>query len=214
MINQKEKKFYINMNSQNEEVVDVESTKKPPARKPSWLGAIYESAYDSTTHGLPHIFKREHLMLRLFWIVCFFCSAGVCSYMIARSIIEYSKFETVTKTDSIFEIPTLFPTVSICNQNAFVTDQSFDYVKEIFRANNITDLEAGLVNASALGFIGLKYIVGVIMRDPIFSDEERKNTGFNISRMLLSCTYNNYPCTSKEFSWYYDSYYGFERLIY
>lgn len=98
---------------------------------------IYESATDSTTHSIPHMFKRKNRFLKAFWLVCFLCATGVCSWMISLSITDYFNYETVSKTETIVEIPSKFPTVSICNMNAFMTNFSLQFIQDILTENGL-----------------------------------------------------------------------------
>lgn len=98
---------------------------------------VFESATSSTTHAIPHIFKRENLFLKLFWIVCLLGATGVCAWMVSLSIIDYFDYETVSKTETVLEIPTTFPTVSFCNINPFVTNYSLQFVEDLFVKNGV-----------------------------------------------------------------------------
>ena len=109
------------------------------SRKSEIKEIIYESATDSTTHSIPHMFKRKSRFLKVFWLVCFFCATGVCAWMISLSITDYFSYETVSKTETIVEIPSKFPTVSICNMNAFVTNYSLQFVQNLLTANGLYD---------------------------------------------------------------------------
>lgn len=98
---------------------------------------IYESATDSTAHSIPHIFKRENIGLKVFWIICLLGATGVCAWMISTALIDYFMYETVTKSESILEIPTHFPAVSFCNMNPFVTNDSLQFVENILIQNGL-----------------------------------------------------------------------------
>jgi hypothetical protein len=98
---------------------------------------IYESALDSTTHAIPHIFKRPNYFVKLFWIVCFLASTAFCAWLIAMSTINFFHYETVTKTETVLEIPTNFPTISICNLNPYLTNYSIEFVKNILTQNGL-----------------------------------------------------------------------------
>lgn len=98
---------------------------------------IFESATGSTTHSIPHIFKRENLFIKLFWIACFMVSTGFCAWLITIAIINYFNYETVTKTETVLEIPTTFPTISICNLNPYITNYSIEFVENILTKNKL-----------------------------------------------------------------------------
>lgn len=92
---------------------------------------IHEAATDSTAHSIPHIFKRRNVFLKIFWTLCLLAATGVCAWMISTSIIDYLSYDTVSKTESVLDLPAPFPTVSICNMNSFVTNYSIEFVKKL-----------------------------------------------------------------------------------
>jgi hypothetical protein len=74
---------------------------------------IIEVFSKSTTHGLAKIFQSKVLILRIMWILFLFLSSLLFGTMTLFSKLDYSKFEVTTKIRTIYERPTLFPTVSL-----------------------------------------------------------------------------------------------------
>ena len=174
------------------------------------MNIVYESASDSTTHGLPHIFKRKHVSIKMFWLICFLISSGVCGYMIVKSVINYFEHETVSKVQRIYEIPALFPTISVCNLNAFTTNAGLDYVRSEldYIYTDTSNLKQQLTYGFWTAILRLKYFMGVRLRDPSYTDSYRRSMSLQMDDMLLWCTYNGKPCTPNDFVWYFDSIYG------
>lgn len=92
---------------------------------------IYNSAVLSTAHAIPYIFKRKNHLIRVLWALCLLACTGVCAWMITTAITGYFAYESVTKIENVLEIPTTFPTISICNMNPFVTSYSLEFVQTI-----------------------------------------------------------------------------------
>ena len=44
--------------------------------------------------------------------------------------------------------------------------------------------------------------------NPEFGDENRKKLGYNLSKILISCVFNDEPCRADDFEWYYDLSFG------
>lgn len=168
---------------------------------------VNESAYDSTTHGIPHMFKREHAFLKLFWLVCFVTSACACAYTISKSISSYMQHETVSKVETVLEVPTLFPTISICNLNPFTTEEAFLSNKMFLSQNNISNVDDILATSSS-SYLMLRYLIGSNLRKSTFTDKMRKQMGLNLKEMILDCSYNQAPCSADDFEWYFDTLYG------
>lgn len=169
---------------------------------------VHDSACESTSHGIPFIFKRDLIAVRIAWTLCTLASAGVGCWLVAKSITDYYSWETVTQAKFVFETPTLFPTVTICSQNMFTTDTAFEYVENYTEVNNLGNIETKL-NASYFSDNDFfKYGFGVNLLDTDFSDTFRKKMSSSLDDMILTCYYNNDPCWTQDFFWFFDPYYG------
>lgn len=138
-------------------IVVIPALKTKTSKKSEIKEIIVESATDSTTHAIPHMFKRENPFLKAFWLICFLGATGVCAWMISLSITDYFNYETVSKTETIVEIPSKFPTVSICNMNAFVTNYSLQFVQNLLTANGLYDPTASSQVEKKTFYIIYKY---------------------------------------------------------
>ena len=169
---------------------------------------VHDTACESTTHGIPHIFKRENIVIKIFWIICTLASTGVCAWLVTKTVTDYLTYETVTKAQIIDEVPTLFPVVSICNKNPFTTNFAFNYVDKFFNDNNLSSIEYELADSYTDIYNTIRYILGVNLRGLNVTDAERKAMGLQMEEMLLMCLYNGVTCTADDFYWYFDSFYG------
>lgn len=170
---------------------------------------LRESAMDSTSHGIPHIFKRQNISLKIFWFICFNVSALICFFMISKTIVDYLQYETVSRTETIYEIPSEFPTVSICNLNPFQTNNSIEFVNDILVRNNLDNMSSLFLGPLSYSTIKkFRYFTISNAANPNITDATRKALGMQLEDMLLSCTFNLEPCNSSEFQWYYDGIFG------
>lgn len=176
---------------------------------------ILDSASESTTHGISHFVRRKNWLIRLMWAACFLASAGVCGYMIASSITSYLDYETVTKAQRNFLLWDEFPTVTICNQNPFLTNTSYEFVKSVLVENGLIDPKAAANNVSNMSLIfeknlrQLKYFTGAnILANSSLPKSKLKSFGYKLDDILLSCTYNLLDCDTSYFEWYYDLFFG------
>jgi hypothetical protein len=188
-------------------------------RRRASLNQIFKSSFmDSTAHGLPKIVSRDNQLVKVFWLICFLASALTCVLTIRSSVREYFNYETVTKTEVVQEIPTLFPSVSICNENFFFSDDSIEYVNRLLIQNGIlgsTDQHGANFTSiysklSAKNFIKLKYFATTNVKNEMLvnsNDVAHVKFGLKMQDMLLSCEYNCKPCVADDFEWYIDSLY-------
>jgi hypothetical protein len=173
---------------------------------------LTEAALSTTTHGIDKIVMTKRNFLKLAWILLFLGSIAACSYFIANTVIEYLDYEVVTKIQVIYEVPQLFPTVSICNLNIFNNKQSIEFAKKILSENNITDP----FNHSFVGFHMTPPLVGILVknlvaanfRNPNLTQDAIQHLGINYDEFIISCTFNIEPCNSSLFEWYFDITYG------
>lgn len=179
--------------------------------------AIHEAATDSTAHSIPHMFKRDNVILKVFWFICLLAATGVCAWMVSSSILDYMSYDTVSKTENVLEIPATFPTISFCNMNPFVTNSSIDFVKNLFIKNGVIDPAS---NTSENFFdyftsdllVVYKYFAVLNALSPNLTDTERMSLGYRLEDIMISCTFDLIKCTANDFEWYFDSYYGYKLI--
>lgn len=172
---------------------------------------ILSTCVESTAHGISPIIKRENLFIRLIWLLCLLGSAGTCAYMIALSILGYHDYETVSKTNKVHLILTDYPAITICNFNPYLSNTSVKFVNEILAKNNFlnpNNITTSYYNLTGEDYPFLRYVAGTNAKDTNRSDSFRKSLGPQMSDMLFSCLFNLLPCTSYDFFWFFDSFYG------
>lgn len=86
------------------------------------LSKSWEYFCDSTSiHGLVYIHRVKNILVKLFWIVCWFLMLSFILYFSTKSIIQYVRFDVNTKMvyETLEEIE--FPAITFCNQFALRT---------------------------------------------------------------------------------------------
>jgi hypothetical protein len=71
-----------------------------------------EIALDSSSHGIPNMFRNEKTCLKLMWIMLFLTGTSMGIYTCVNSIFSYFNYEVVTSINVINEIPTEFPAIT------------------------------------------------------------------------------------------------------
>ena len=190
----------------------VKSLEEPGSLKAQVKHAIKEWAIVSTAHGLPNMFRNERLFLKLMWIAFFLVSAAACFYLMCLSISAYLQFDVSNKISVIYQTPSDFPTVAICNQNLFVTNESLAFVTNISTSSYISDLAHFIslpsnfsdVNAVRFNILFGKYIMQLNAMNPDLSDDFRKSLGLSLHDFILGCFFASNPCSDDDFLWHYD----------
>ena len=159
-----------------------------------------------TYHCFPKIFKEKtNFILRLLWAVIFFSFASLTFYILVNTIISYYEYNAVTSFQMINEQPALFPTITICDANPFTTIQAQRLIMNISQSYYDTDLaNISFHQYQAYVLTNLPNVVKSVVSDPKYGDENRKQLGFNLSQLLIDCSFSKIQCEfNKDFHWFY-----------
>ena len=159
---------------------------------------ILEWAGMTTSHGYPNIFRSNLREIRIMWLIFTMIATGLCAYMIVRSVLDYLNFEINTKIVIDKEIPSEFPTITICNLNPFYKNMSIPVLRKIL-GKNFTDLEEITTEEFKIGLYKFLYYAA----HPSTSDEQKKNLGPSLNKMLIYCSFSETSCNYGDFSWKY-----------
>ena len=75
----------------------------------------------SDVNGISKIFDYENSYIRFFLLVIFLVSLGVTAWILSWSIFLYLEYGVVSKIGVVYEQPTEFPAVTICDNDLFTT---------------------------------------------------------------------------------------------
>lgn len=78
---------------------------------------FFELLDKSTFHGLPNIFLTKNIFRKIFWLIATLVSYCYCAFLVTNNILEYNKYEVVTRYESIYENEPPFPLVFFCDHN-------------------------------------------------------------------------------------------------
>jgi len=161
---------------------------------------FFRWAAETSVHGLSKIFVEESglRVCTLIWTGAFILSAVVCFYISIDLLVEYLRNEVTTLVQIIPEIPAIFPQVTICNFNVFVTEYAAEFLNSI---------DAELSNYTGPYASDLKYNVP-FMRAKNLPDESRRKLGYTIEESLIKCMMFGQKCEPEDFESSYHPFYG------
>jgi len=84
-----------------------------------WSQNVDINCYQKMLHYGPNNFKIQFI-----WLFILLESTGATFYFISKSMIDYLKYEVMSQTNILNEIPTQFPTVTFCDNNPFTTKEA------------------------------------------------------------------------------------------
>ena len=73
---------------------------------------IFEVFSKSTMHGVAKIYNSKNSSIKCMWIIFLFTNISLFTTMALLSLFNYKKYDVTTKIRTIYERPTLFPTVN------------------------------------------------------------------------------------------------------
>jgi hypothetical protein len=154
-------------------------------------------AEKSTVHCIAKLANAKNNSIKLMWIVSAALTFSICASLILNSITDYLKFELVTSIQYIDETMAEFPTITICNSEALITNE----------ARNLYDVYRKSINVSNedlityIGFLNLLYFNSTV--------EQKKALSLSYDNTIISCSYNHEICDiENDFSYYYHYFYG------
>lgn len=151
------------------------------------VGLLSEFASYTTLHGLHFVVGPFILIRRVVWAILVIVGA---SFLISLCIERYGKLaanDSVTKKGLQRDKEVLFPGVTVCNLNMLRRDkivgtEAGKFMDDLAKV----DAKQKLINDSSEAFnLDLDKIV--------------REAGHDISEMLLDCTFQQKPCSSKDF---------------
>lgn len=162
--------------------------------------ACKEWIKDSTSHGFPRIFKTNRVMLKILWIFFVLLSTATCAFIITKAVMDYLDFNVTTKLRLVSQIPIVFPVVTICNANPFVTNSSRIFVQQLLGKYNVTNILENLE--------WYRYLFLVNAANPNLDLSIKKSFGLSLDDLIISCSFNGFKCEPEEFEWFYTTYFG------
>ncbi len=159
-------------------------------------------------HGLPHIVRTKYLFIKILWMISFLALGVLCTFVIYNSIDEYLQRPTITEIYEFSEPSSLFPAVTICNINPFVTTEAVELIKNnLINAYSNSSYFEDSVLYESLFSAKLSAQLEVSFNES-FRGELKKKMGPNLSEFILDCSFNYVDCVESDFTWYYSFEYG------
>ncbi|CAF3187174.1 unnamed protein product [Rotaria sp. Silwood2] len=144
----------------------------------------------TSTHGLRSVGRAHSNFNLVFWIIVFTAAFGLMLYFVIAAILQYFAYPTQTNVEIRLDRSMSFPAVTICNANPFRYDRMNASLASYFY--RLYPLNA-TYNQSVINSLELSLIVDLINRN---KTEELWWVGFQLSDLLLQCTYNGIDCSN------------------
>ncbi|CAF1068437.1 unnamed protein product [Adineta ricciae] len=142
----------------------------------------------TSTHGLRGVGRAYSKSNKIFWIITFTFATGLMFYFVISAILQYFAYPTQTNVEINLDPQMNFPAVTICsgNPNPYkrINASLVDFFYRLY-PSNVT------FNQSFLNSLQIPLYIDLFNRN---KTEELQSISFQLTDMMLSCTYNGISC--------------------
>lgn len=164
----------------------------------------------TSLHGLPNIVRSSHIALRVLWIIFTLASVAICFYMVYNNILGFLAYPVISKVRQVPQQIIKFPTVTICNENPFLTENASNYVRDYFdtkfslNATTYSEIVANLgLNRTQTELTWLQYITNNM------SFDKTSQFGYDSKDMFYELNFSGFGVNlTTDLESYYDPQYG------
>jgi hypothetical protein len=198
--------------SQNSNKIDLETSTLPNGTDTKQSKKKHESLMDLLKEHLTNemnaaIFisiETSHIILKTFLVIFLLVAYGLAAYTTIELILTYLQYDVTTTSRTIYETPSVFPKVTFCNLSPFTTRSGLEYyVNQLFSDSQLTNLS---YNSKFLNAMASK--VFAFDRALNSNDSVKKSISHSLEDVLIGCKFNYQSCTSADFTWEFDNFYG------
>ena len=142
------------------------------------------------------IFEYDNIFVKMIWILVLLASLGLTAWVVSWTVLEYLDYEVTSQIGVVYELPTDFPAVTLCNANQFNSKESETLMGSIMESNSLYD-----------EWSNLNKLTTMAASSPNLTDTYRKKLGFDKNDFELACLFNQLNC-SGDLHWYWHYDYG------
>jgi hypothetical protein len=158
---------------------------------------LIKTCQRSTIHSIPKIVLSKFILVKITWILATVFSITLCSCTIVNLINDYLNYDVVTRVRISNEKVSEFPSVTLCNTNALVSNETDKLVNELMP---LLKDQNDKVKDILLLHLSMSKI------NDEFTKEQKQALSYSINETLLRCRFQASEC--KAVSWYFDRTYG------
>ena len=182
----------------NENYKNSKSTQDDSSR-PSQLATLAkETLYNSTAQSIFKLFDTRNSLLKLIIVLYLIMSSSLSAYLIIKSYMSFLSYEAYTTTTTAYDIPSKFPTVTICNRAQFTTEAAIEFLKKINRQilPNIDVFDENLMKN--LTYTDKRKYLNQVRNAGIMEMKDVERLSHYKKDMILSCSFNGDECSLNE----------------
>jgi len=165
--------------------------------------------------AIQEVVYTPYILLKLFLVVFLLGAYALAAYTTIDLLLDYLTYGVTVTVRSFYETPTKFPAVTICNLNPFTSEYGLSVLRK-FNQQMQPSIDIFNVNEMKKSF-PVYAVRRDFMKSVFFSvmgfvaamnDTEKKLISHQFQETLISCHFNYDECSSKDFVWSFDPFYG------
>lgn len=164
---------------------------------------LREFSLNTSAHGIPGIARSENWLNRCFWSVIFILFTGIMTYFVVGSIRAYFAYPTQTSVTITDDWPQFFPAFTLCNLSPIRYDR---FIESFSMYHNFT-FTPNIEDPNSFPKTHIPYI-SKFFQEKINKNETIVPYFFQLSSMLMKCTFNDQDCSFNDFTPFTSSAYG------
>ena len=156
----------------------------------------------------PKIFQSKSRSAKCIWITFLLIFTGLTASLVIFNIEGFFSYEVVTKIETFNQVPTEFPTVTICDANPYSTRDAQDLIQNISMREIGADLFDMSFNDAYKKLPDLTELTKMYTGRPEFSKTDKQKLGFSLNQ-IWACIFNGKICNlTQDFRYHYSYNFG------
>ena len=160
----------------------------------------------SSSNGLPNMMRSPNFAIQVFWAIGIITVVSYCSYLTILLFMNYYENQKTISSQLMFESPTYFPAVDICNLSPYGNEKALKLISENLFANYSNSLNIENYISVADNY---NYLILAMFQDLNFKGIINISDYItSIEDMLISCKFQGKECSASDFIPIENFYYG------
>ena len=152
------------------------------------------------------IFEYPKWPSKLVWTLVFLTFTSFTMWLVIKNITDFYEYEVISKIEIISERPSIFPAVTICNNDPFTSEFAQSFIQNITKNTYGTDIDNMTFIETYVNSKVVNRLAKMYASSPLFTDQQRKS--LIASSFGYQCYFGGESCPLNSQTWTYDYNYG------
>ena len=175
---------------------------------------LKEAGLTTTGHLILLVIRSQYWPMKIIFLLAFLTGFGITLYLLTKNILDYYKYDVTTQSRVIREQPIIFPKVTICNADRFVTNDSISFLANVLR--NYESFTEYINNATTAGATTDLALVNWFISNNVDFESQalyaaysadnttRMSLGYDKETFIQRCAFDSFSCDDNFIEQIYD----------